>query len=359
MFREGELVLRVGVAAGCIRAVGIASTRMPLPPQLTQGRPAEDVGRTIPRLYSICARAQAAAAAGALEAAGGAAPDPGREGGRAGEVRRETAVELLTRLLIDWPRLLGLAPDVAAIASVRQAEPGRQFDACVEVAHRSVYGTDPAHWLGVESAAALELWAESTATLPARGLRHLLHVAPGLGRSAIRPMPAVGADGIAAMLPPLDGSTDFSRRPEWNGVPVETGALARHAGHPLVAGFVERQGNSVAARFLAQLVDLATALADRRGTGDVQRHAPEPGVGIGLAQTARGLLLHQARVRDGLVQDYRIVAPTEWNFHPAGALSQGLVGRPVRDTGEARRDTALLAQALDPCVAYSVEVVDA
>jgi Ni,Fe-hydrogenase I large subunit len=359
MFREGELMLRVGIAEQRIRTVGVASTRLPLPSKLTHGRTIAEVERTIPRLYSICARAQAAAAASALEAASGAAPDPARQFARASDVRREAIVELLTRLLIDWPRLLDLAPDVAAVARVRQATLEWQLDACDEVARHNVYGMNPAAWLEAESIAALERWADATATLPARSLQRLLRDAVDLGSSAIRPMPAVAIEGIAGMLPPLDGSADFSRTPEWAGGPVETGALARHANQPLIAGFVERHGNSVAARFLAQLVDLATALADRRGADDVQQHAPAPGVGIGLAQTARGLLLHHARVQDGRVKDYRIVAPTEWNFHPAGALTQGLVDRPVPDAGAARRDTALLVQALDPCVAYSIEVVDA
>lgn len=359
MFREGELMLRVEVAASHIRTVGIASTRVPLPSQLTKGRTVEEVEHTIPRLYSICARAHAAASAGALEAACGIAPERVRQTARANEVRREAIVELLTRLLIDWPRLLELAPDVAPIARVRQAAPDLQFDACDEVARRSVYGTDPGMWLEANSLYDLERWIEASATLPARSLGRLLRDASDLGRSAIAPMPAVGIDGIAAMLPPLDGTADFSRTPDWNGAPVETGALARRADHPLVAAFADRHGNSVATRFLAQLVDLAAALADRRGSDDVQQHALTPGVGIGIAQTARGLLLHQARVCDGRVEDYRIVAPTEWNFHPAGALTQGLVDRPVCDAGAAHRDTALLVQALDPCVAYAIEVVDA
>jgi Ni,Fe-hydrogenase I large subunit len=71
-------------------------------------------------------------------------------------------------------------------------------------------------------------------------------------------------------------------------------------------------------------------------------------------------LLHQAQVAaDGRVEGYRLVAPTEWNFHPDGAMTRGLVGRRVKDTAAACRDATLLAQALDPCVAFAVEVADA
>lgn len=351
-------MLRVGVAAHRIRTIEVTSTRAPLPSRLTHGRGVEDVARTIPRLYSLCARAHAAAAAGALEAASGSAPDPEQRQQREFDVRREAIVELLSRLLIDWPRVLELQPDVAAIARVRQAAPERQLDVCNEVAHRHVFGTEAASWLEAGSAD-VERWIAAAATLPARCLQGLLRDCADLGRSAVGTMPETNIDELARMLPPLDGSPEFSRRPSWNGIPVETGALARHARDPRVGVLTERCGNGVATRFLAQLVDLATALAGHLTRADVQQVSPVAGVGIGVAQTARGLLLHQARVYAGRVLDYRIVAPTEWNFHPDGALKLGLVGRPVRDAGAARRDTALLVQALDPCVACSIEVVDA
>ena len=73
MFREGELTVRLGVQANRIRSVDITSTRTPLPARLTQGHTVEDVERTIPLLFSICARAQGAAAErGACSSAGSA-----------------------------------------------------------------------------------------------------------------------------------------------------------------------------------------------------------------------------------------------------------------------------------------------
>ena len=73
-------------------------------------------------------------------------------------------------------------------------------------------------------------------------------------------------------------------------------------------------------------------------------------------QTARGLLLHRVTVRDGRVADYAIVAPTEWNFHPDGALARGLDGLTGEDIDMIERRTRLAVQALDPCVGCRVEV---
>ena len=73
-------------------------------------------------------------------------------------------------------------------------------------------------------------------------------------------------------------------------------------------------------------------------------------------ETARGLLLHRARVRDECVVDYQIVAPTEWNFHPEGALVRGLEGSTSDDEPGSLRAARLAVHALDPCVAFRVEV---
>ena len=76
-------------------------------------------------------------------------------------------------------------------------------------------------------------------------------------------------------------------------------------------------------------------------------------------QTARGLLLHRATVTEGRVAGYQIVAPTEWNFHPQGALVRGLEGAAATDAMALERDARLIVQALDPCVACRVEVAGA
>lgn len=360
MFREGELTVRLDVRGGQIRSVQIASTRTPLPPRLTLGRPADQVAHALPLLFSICARAQGAAAASALDAARGYAAQPTKLSQRSSEVQREAVIELVSRLLLDWPRAMGTAPEVAAVARARQAAPTQAMDVCRDIARDQVFASDPAQWLADPTLQALDRWSSAAATLPAQLLGRLLRSVPGLGRSDIRAMPATSSAAICAMLPPFDADPGFSRAPDWQGLPVETGALARRARHPLVAAFMARDGNSVAARLVAQLVDLAVLLGTRDDGQAVRQHTAAPGVGIGLAETARGLLLHQAQVdTDGRVERYRVIAPTEWNFHPAGALSHGLAGRRVADADAARRDATLLAQALDPCVAFKVEVADA
>ncbi len=60
------------------------------------------------------------------------------------------------------------------------------------------------------------------------------------------------------------------------------------------------------------------------------------------------------RVERGVTRDWRVSAPTEWAFHPAGAAARGLVGA---EAGPDLADLAgLLVLALDPCVPCRVEI---
>ncbi|MEZ5703328.1 MAG: hypothetical protein R3E42_17330 [Burkholderiaceae bacterium] len=52
---------------------------------------------------------------------------------------------------------------------------------------------------------------------------------------------------------------------------------------------------------------------------------PQPGVGLAWVEMARGLLVHQVTLDAGgdSVGRCRVVAPTEWNFHPLGKWRSG------------------------------------
>jgi Ni,Fe-hydrogenase I large subunit len=67
--------------------------------------------------------------------------------------------------------------------------------------------------------------------------------------------------------------------------------------------------------------------------------------------------MHEVVLEDDRVADYRIVAPTEWNFHPAGPFTAGV--NALGDLPDGVAAVQALARSLDPCVSYQVEVVDA
>ena len=73
-------------------------------------------------------------------------------------------------------------------------------------------------------------------------------------------------------------------------------------------------------------------------------------------EAARGRLIHAVAVVGETVTDYRILAPTEWNFHPQGRLAQALAGLDGKDDNSLRSQAALLIEAVDPCVGYQLRV---
>jgi Ni,Fe-hydrogenase I large subunit len=90
----------------------------------------------------------------------------------------------------------------------------------------------------------------------------------------------------------------------------------------------------------------------------VEPRPPSSG-GIAWVENARGLLIHQVYLDQDRISSYRIVAPTEWNFHPTGALALALEGTHAGDLDAAKDRTTRLVHSLDPCVACHVEIDNA
>ncbi|MEJ2480951.1 MAG: nickel-dependent hydrogenase large subunit [Acidihalobacter sp.] len=80
------------------------------------------------------------------------------------------------------------------------------------------------------------------------------------------------------------------------------------------------------------------------------------GEGIGMVDVARGKLMHRIELSQGRVRDYRIVAPTEWNFHPRGVTAQALGQLPFRSEAPCAAQARALSCVIDPCVAYDLDI---
>lgn len=365
-----------------VHAVDVVSTRALLAGRLLQGKAAWEAAGLVPMLFSLCSRAQAAAAAAAVDAALGNEPSPARARRQELLVTAEAVQEYLWRVLLDLPSALGHSPEAVEFGSVRRrlseavqrlSGGGREGDPALapwrEVAAElasflaaRVYGMPLAEWPGSDDLDALESWLRAGATPTARHVAQLWDSPWGASEVAL--MPANGrADLVSALGREALADAEFCRRPVWRGEPLETGALTRIAGHALLKQVLDSQGGTVAARVMARLVELAS-LALRL---DELAAGAEPSAwlgsvalgeeaGAGWSETARGLLVHAVQLERGRVVGYAMVAPTEWNFHPEGPLVKGLIGAEVAAESELRSRAAMLVQALDPCVAYHVEV---
>ncbi|MBI5331255.1 MAG: nickel-dependent hydrogenase large subunit [Betaproteobacteria bacterium] len=334
----------------------IRSTRPQLAQRLLAGRSPAEAAELAGTLFSLCGQAQRAAARAACAAAlGQPLPDLNRE------VLAELAREHAWRLVLDWPRELGKNvgqnPNPAALPRLMQIGP--QPDALGSWLEEHLLGEPPETWLARDWAG-LQAWI-SAGSPPIATLFQGLAEDQGEGSPFLPPLSALTAPQAAALAQHALDTPEFCARPEWQGVPAETGAVARQAGHPLVRAWIEQRGRGIGARQLARLVELAQLPQRLRPSNPaadlIRAWTLEDNTGLAGVETSRGLLLHGVRIETGRISQYRIIAPTEWNFHPAGPLARALQALPPGPDLELR--ARLAAQALDPCVAYGIEIDDA
>jgi Ni,Fe-hydrogenase I large subunit len=170
-------------------------------------------------------------------------------------------------------------------------------------------------------------------------------------------MADLSAEGLAELLDGERGE-DFTQRPYWQAFQPEVGPLARFADHPVVAALTRAQGPALLARWAARLVALRTLPRRMEAlAGLLEDGTPDPPAvpGLGRAEVARGPLWHWAAAEGGEhAVRYRILAPTEWNFHPDGPVAHALMGLEAFKRGEGLERAEVLVASFDPCVAFAV-----
>ncbi len=66
--------------------------------------------------------------------------------------------------------------------------------------------------------------------------------------------------------------------------------------------------------------------------------------------------MHYAQVENKVISDYRIMAPTEWNFHPQGLIKQSLLDVLQRNPSSLEQALRCVINVIDPCVGYQLEL---
>ena len=338
--------------------------------QLLRGQRGAQVSARLGSIFTLCSHAHRRTADLALAAAQTAMPitPPAPV-----LLALETARDHLRSVALDWPqRLPDAVPGAPALDWLRgcplplvTARP--VSDAAVAwqtlAALRSwledrVLDQDATQWLVDQRAPdALACWCQAHADrLPtARCLSVWWPLSHAL-RPMLRSLDLLDTDAQVqrAQLQPvaqmMATDVDFVQHPTWLGQCAETGAWSRlrHRSAPLQQ---HSAWTRLSARWI-EFIEIAAATPDSAtpllASGALHL---APGQALAWCEMARGLLLHWVQLDGGgAVQDYRVLAPTEWNFHPDGALAKALAALAPHDTAAARA----LAAAFDPCVACTV-----
>ena len=342
--------------------------------RLLQGQRGEQVGRTLSSVFTLCAHAHRRCAELALAAA--QSPQAAPERPAPVLLYLETARDHLRSIALDWPqRLPELGLDAQRMDGLRGcplplagARPVNDEDVAWQTLgalrtwlESAVLKQDALSWLQeCREPDALVSWcqAQGDRLLPARCLLEWHPMAHTL-RPPLRALDVLSDDaplqeaGLRELGHALAQEDDFAQHPTWLGQPAETGAWTR------LRHRQQDMARSAWTRMSARWVELVElAVADPQGAG--QGGAPllasgalqlAEGQSLAWCEMARGLLLHWVKVdAAGAVQGYRVLAPTEWNFHPQGALAQAVAALPADALSTART----LAAAYDPCVLCTV-----
>lgn len=356
---EGRVRVSARLAGHRLTDVQVAPERPLVARRLLVGRTPAEALELLPTVFALCGRSQATVAAAALDAALGEVPGQAVQRRRVREMSAETAGEHAFRLLLDWPALGGDPGDVPLLSRVRsllagaavsEGSWGAARDALIVMTEARILGIGLDSWLEQFSAGEWIEWARARRTGCAGTMAMLASLTPWSAPDTpplVRPQHSVFVEQVARRALEDPG---FAAAPVLDGEPAECGPLARCMSHPAVRDLTRR--DRITARAFARLAEFTLLLREDSRAGHLESAMPAPGVGAAMGEMARGLLVHAVRLEGGRIADYAIVAPTEWNFHPQGALFRELSGRPVRDDGEAKRALHFAAATLDPCVAF-------
>ncbi len=386
---EGQIDIDIFPHKDGVLNVHIISNRPLKVSKILVGKKPEQVLAIIPLMYNICGTAHSRAALRCMQQCMRIETDPGMENARDMLLLVETAREHLMRILLDWPKLFAVDAEIQGLAFVNQLtgkfksalfSGGRAFafDSQMTIRdedlkkliaqlqqylHEHVFAVSPSAWLANKNMADLLNWSRHTHTITAQAIQAIYTNGwASQGENSCQPLPHFGDEQLHECFDQQDADT-FIAEPTWQGHCFETTAFSRQRQHPLIQMLHGEFRNALITRWVARLVELAgipqqlTDMLDHlkgHETGKVA--AQQTRRSVAQVETARGRLIHRVEFEKGLISNYQILAPTEWNFHPQGPLAQALASIRSNDKKELNQLAHLIINAIDPCVGYKLGV---
>lgn len=365
-FALGAGTIRIGVTVsrGQVCAVELTGSRPQGLARMFVGRRPEEAPVLAGQLFSLCGFAQSVAARLAVLRAADRAMEADEALLAAAGLLAERAFETLRALVLHWPSQHGANRAAASAVHLREAlAASQEIIAKARSGLPAITQLAPAAARLDQAAAALGIPPEGDAPRDGTACAAILAETRRERIFRLRRPDALTADDDQDVLAHLRQEPGYAALPYLAGRIAETGAYAR------LRAAVAADEPCLAARLLARVEDVrqcldrlqritagaAAALAPLMSDGS----CPDAG-GYGAVEGARGRLYHQAEIgRDGLLSAYRILAPTEWNFHPAGPFVETLLSCRIGDGEAGRKAVSQLAALFDPCVAFEINMCEA
>ena len=197
------------------------------------------------------------------------------------------------------------------------------------------------------------------------------------------PTPTASQNSTPLENSDFNGKYSWAKAPRFMDFAAETGPLARvimaanpaNKDHqfrdPLFGDIMEKMGPSVFTRVLARMHE-APRLYNmiNKWLGEVNldeefyiKPEEKDGVGWGATEAARGALAHWIKIKNGVIENYQIIAPTTFNVGPndsqgnSGPIESALEGTEIEDPHDPV-EVGLVARSFDSCLVCTVHAHD-
>ncbi|MCG8328504.1 MAG: nickel-dependent hydrogenase large subunit [Chitinophagales bacterium] len=197
------------------------------------------------------------------------------------------------------------------------------------------------------------------------------------------PIPTPSTDSKNLEDSDFGSKYSWAKAPRFMGHAAEAGPLARvimaanpaNGTHqfrdPLFKDVMEKMGPSVYTRVLARMHEAPRLylMIDewlRQVNLDDEfyiKPTERDGIGWGATEAARGALAHWIKIKDGVIENYQIIAPTTWNVGPndtegnPGPIESALEGTEIEDPHDPV-EVGMVARSFDSCLVCTVHAHD-
>ena len=197
------------------------------------------------------------------------------------------------------------------------------------------------------------------------------------------PIPSAALDPKNLEDTDFNGKYSWAKAPRFMGHAAETGPLARvimaanpaNKEHqfrdPLFGDIMAKMGPSVFTRVLARvheapkIYNMIEEWLTQVRLDDEFYIKPEEkdGIGWGATEAARGALAHWVKIKNGVIENYQIIAPTTFNVGPndeggnPGPIESALEGTEIEDPHDPV-EVGMVARSFDSCLVCTVHAHD-
>lgn len=157
----------------------------------------------------------------------------------------------------------------------------------------------------------------------------------------------------------MRGGKTYAKNALYDGEFCETGPLARAilSNRSGIENLIRVYGEGVLSRVGARLGEIGVLIREiRRRLDTIDLAEPsylspksaESYEGIGIVEAPRGSLIHKVRVREGKIEGYEIITPTQWNLGIGGAATPSVAQQAMRGA-QSIAHAELIFRTFDVC----------